>query len=110
MHSTASSNGVKIWKQGYPAALKDGLRMDEVDYVADTHIASVQWAFDAPCPIVKYEWALLRLDNTTLDTRAPQARWVLSAEATQRALAIGKATKRHCREIALCPRASDSVV
>ena len=66
MHSTASSNGVKIWKQGYPAALKDGLRMDEVDYVADTHIASVQWAFDAPCPIVKYEWALLRLDNTVV--------------------------------------------
>ena len=66
MHSAASSNGVVIWQQGYPATLKDGLRIDEVDFVAETNEASVQWAFAAPCPIVKYEWAVLGFDNSVI--------------------------------------------
>jgi len=46
---------------------------------------------------------LAALENSTLDSRSPQARWVYSAEATQRALAVVKAVQPHCREIAYCP-------
>jgi len=46
-----------------------------------------------------------RFDNTTLSQRAAQARWVLSAEATGRALAIVKATREQCAaRLAYCPR------
>lgn len=64
MHSAAISNGVAILQHDHSAVVIDGLSLEDQQYSASATDVSAQWEFKNPCPIVKYEWAILKYDNT----------------------------------------------
>ena len=66
MHSAAFSNGVAILRHDHSAVVLDGLGIEDQQYSASATEASVQWEFKSPCPIVKYEWSILKYDNTVV--------------------------------------------
>ena len=67
LSSTVSSNGVAIANtESFDAVVMDGYSGADREAQSETTLVTAHWDFDDPCPITKYEWAVIGLDGVVV--------------------------------------------